>query len=214
MTVRYRRRRLVVDKQLQSRIVAAVSWPAAVCVAVTAILLGLFCARITEQALIAEVQLDGLLTMLTTSLGFMVVATIYFLFNTLKISHRVVGPTVRICETLRQVRDGDPTVRAHVRKKDFLLEMAAELNEFLDWAEPYLPSTSVAEREDADEEDEVAQIATAPQVEAAATQEPPAPFAEAAPADETGDQHDGSKPASRPAAANSSSVTEEDLLFG
>ena len=134
-----RRRRLIVDKEMQSRLIMAASWPAALCLAVTVTLLGVFCARVTHQMLEADIPLDGVLSLLVMSLVFMVVCTGYFLFNTLKISNRVFGPIFRLTDTLHRVRDGELDVRARLRDQDYLHAFANELNEFLDHVTPYLP---------------------------------------------------------------------------
>ncbi len=145
MGKQFRRRRLIVDRQMQSRIIAQVAWPAALCVMVSVTLMGLFCARVTAKAIEANVEIDGVATMLLACLGFLLVSSGLFLFNCLKVSHRVAGPIYRIRAVLAAVRAGEPTLRIRLRKEDFLGDLAEDLNTFLAWAEPHLPQNEVPE---------------------------------------------------------------------
>ena len=103
--------------------------------------MGVYCARIAEQANVADVQLD-VVPLFLTAMGFLILATFFFLLNSLRMSHRIAGPIYRLATTLKQVRQGDVNVRSHLRDGDLLTELADEMNEFLDWASDYLPKNS------------------------------------------------------------------------
>lgn len=151
-----RRRRLIVNPTLQSRIIRNISWPPALALAVTAVLLGLFCHRLSEEALVAQVELHNIVPIFLTVIGFLFLAVGYMVFNALKFSHRVAGPVYRINRTFEAVKEGDYTCRANLRQSDFLYEIADGLNDFLDWLEIHPPQADAKEEEGTQETPEPA----------------------------------------------------------
>lgn len=141
MTVRaikpqiHRRKRLLIDRPVQGRIVTSISWPPAVSLIVVSVLLCMFAFRLTAEAMEAGVDLPSIFPLLITTGGFLLVSLGFLLFNALKISHRIVGPLFRIRVTLDAVRQGQLDARARIRSNDYLLEFADSINEFLDWVE-------------------------------------------------------------------------------
>lgn len=141
---RERRRQLVVNSPLQSRIVVSISWPIVACLATTAALLAWFGNKVATQATEAGVPLPGLTPLLVTISAFMACSTAYMVWHFLKMSHRVVGPMFRIQQTLDFVRMGDTRRRVQLRDGDFLAETAEHINLLLDWLEERVPPTRAA----------------------------------------------------------------------
>jgi len=137
---RQRRRQIVVDKKYQNRIIFAISWPPAVCLALTALSLGIFCWKLSIEALESEADLPSLVPVFLTTIGFLVIAAGFQFFSALKFSHRLAGPTVNIAGTIKRVQDGDLSARVHLRRGDFVHDVADEINGLLDWLEEHPPS--------------------------------------------------------------------------
>ena len=142
-----RRRQIIVDSDLQKRMVMAATWPPSVGMVAAIVLLGLFCNRIGGEALQAGVELRSLLLMFLATSVFMVASMGFVIWTAVRISHRVAGPTVNVSNTLRRVREGDRSARVHLRRFDFLQSLAGTLNEHLEWLESELPSTKQQEGE-------------------------------------------------------------------
>jgi len=131
-----RRRTIVIDRAVQRRIVASVVLVPTAALAVAALVVAVFCRRLVHEARAAEADLPSLLPLFLTILGFCVVCSVVIAVRGLRFSHRIAGPTYRICRDLATIRTtGDAALRIRVRKADFLHELAAEINEFLDWVE-------------------------------------------------------------------------------
>ena len=126
-----RRRRLIVDRAVQSRIVLQISWPSAVALAVTALLFAVLSMKLADEAMAAQIELPSLVPMLLTLVGFLVVSLGFLVYHALKLSHRIAGPMYRLQKSLDSAKAGDYTVRANLRERDFLVEIADSLNEFL-----------------------------------------------------------------------------------
>ena len=167
---RERRRQIVVNKSLQSRIIFAAAWAPGLCLAGTSLLLGVFCARLNNEALQADVALPSILPVFVISVSFMLVATAYMLFNALRFSHRIAGPMYNIGKTLQRFRDGDADSRVILRKHDYLSEMQDHVNGFLEWLSEDLPASYTrVERTEEPKADETAHTAEAQETVAAAT---------------------------------------------
>ncbi len=134
-----RRKQIVINKSVQSRIIFNMAWPAATCLALTAVILGVFSAQLSQEAILADVELPSLVPIFITVVCFLVVATGFLLFNALRFSHRIAGPMYRFSKTFEAVREGDLSIRANLRKHDYLGEVADAMNEFLEWLEEHPP---------------------------------------------------------------------------
>ena len=108
--------------------------------AATSLLLGIFCARLYNESLEADVDLPSVLPVFMISVSFMFVATIYMLFGALKFSHRIAGPMYNMGLTLERYMKGQVTARVKLRKHDYLTEVADHINEFLEWLEEHPPT--------------------------------------------------------------------------
>jgi len=154
---RNRRRQIVVNKALQSRIVFATAWAPGLCLAGTSLLLGVFCARLYTEALQADVALPSILPVFAIAMCFMLVATAYMLFSALRFSHRIAGPMFNVGKTLQRFRDGHMKARIVLREHDYLVEIQDHVNAFLNWLQEHPPKGYVAI--DADESSESATVA-------------------------------------------------------
>jgi hypothetical protein len=141
---RNRRRQIVVNKALQSRVIFATAWAPGLCLACTALLLGVFCMRLYNEAIDADVELPSVVPVFLTAASFMVISTAYMLFNALRFSHRIAGPMYNITQTLTRFRENGPRRRVALRKYDYLGDLQAPLNEFLDWVDEQLPANKEA----------------------------------------------------------------------
>lgn len=140
-----RRHKLLVNAPVQNRIIRSISWPPALVLSVTTVVLCVFCTNLADEALMARVELPSLVPILVTVIGFLVVAVGYVMLNALKISNRIAGPMYRLRNTLEDVKAGDFTARATLRDSDFLKVFADDLNDFLDWLEEHPPQDVATE---------------------------------------------------------------------
>jgi hypothetical protein len=130
-----RRWQYVVDKDLQTKIVIAASWPIAVASVISLAILLVFGAHLKRLALESGVDVTGLAPLF-------VVATILFIYVivsqvilSLKLSHRIAGSTHRIAKTLVAYRNGERELRVQLRDGDLHGSLADQVNGFLDWVD-------------------------------------------------------------------------------
>ena len=135
-----RRRQIIVNKRYQNRIVFAISWPPALCLALTSVAVGVFCWNLSVEALETDVELPSLVPLFMTTIGFLVLAAGFQFFSALKFSHSLAGPTVNIARILKNIRSGDLSARVQLRQGDFVQDVADEINGLLDWLEDHPPS--------------------------------------------------------------------------
>ena len=140
---RNRRRQIVVNKALQSRIVFATAWAPGLCLAGTSLLLGVFCARLYNEALQADVSFPSILP-------------VYMLFSALRFSHRIAGPMYNVGKTLQRFRDGDADAKVILREHDYLVEIQDHVNAFLDWLRAHPPQGYVPMEKNTASESEAA----------------------------------------------------------
>lgn len=139
-TKRSRRRQLIINKPLQTRIIFKMCWPAAVGLAVCSALLGILCSRLSDEALAANVELESLVPLLLTVASFLVIAGLYMFASALQFSNKVAGPIYRMGKTMDAVMQGDLQARVKLRKDDVLMELQDGVNEFLGWLEEHPPA--------------------------------------------------------------------------
>lgn len=133
--MKHKRKILVIDKPLQSRLIKSVAWPSAIALIIGSALLMTFCFRLATEAFEADVELPSVTPLMLTAAGVLIVTLAIVFFNALMTSHRVAGPLYRVRAVLDQVRDGSKDARIHLRSADYLHEFADSMNEFLDWVE-------------------------------------------------------------------------------
>ena len=130
-----RRNQLVVNQELQGRFLLAVGWPVVICLSLNIVLLGIVFANLTGRVVRDAPELEWIVPVLVGVLAALALASGFFLFHALKLSHRIAGPMVRIRRDLERVRHGEVGLRIRLRKGDYLVQVADDINELLEWME-------------------------------------------------------------------------------
>jgi hypothetical protein len=128
-----RRRQLVVNKPMQSRLILSMALMPAIALAAIAVLTAVWCSRTMEEAYANDTELPNLSPLFYLVVAFELIAALYLMVNSLKVSHRVAGPAYRICKSLERIRNGDLAFTVGLRKGDHLTEIRDEMNLLLDW---------------------------------------------------------------------------------
>ena len=128
-----RRRTLVVNPRTQRRIVYAFSLVPTLGLTLCCVIVAIFARKVLGEAVRADAELPSLVPLFLSLLGFVVVSAIVVLVQALRFSHRVAGPTYRLCKSLQRIRTGDVSFRVHLRAGDHLEEIAVEVNHLLEW---------------------------------------------------------------------------------
>ena len=134
-----RRRTLVVNRELQQRIIFAVSLVPTIGLALACVIVAVFCRRLLGEAMRADAQLPSLVPLFLSLLGFVIVSAIVVVLQALRFSHRIAGPAYRLLKSMERLRSGDLAFRVHLRKGDHLVELADELNRVLDYLNEHPP---------------------------------------------------------------------------
>jgi hypothetical protein len=138
------RKRLFVNRFLQGRVLAHVAWYW--CIYHVCMWHALFLYHYLQhrgQILSGEQLMTGkdlYLDFARNHVGFLLCAALtlpFVLWDTLKMTHRVAGPLVRITATLKQLARGENIREIRLRRGDLLVGLQDALNEFL--ASPYAP---------------------------------------------------------------------------
>ncbi len=130
---RNRRRALIVNKAVQRRIIFAVILVPTIGLAVSTMLVAVFCRQLLTESLRVEAELPSLIPLLVSVLVFFVICSLVMAVQGLRFSHRIAGPAYRLCKSLERIRTGDIGFRVTLRKGDYLTEIAEEFNTTLDW---------------------------------------------------------------------------------
>lgn len=138
-----RRKQLVVNRPMQSRLVLNMALLPAIALAGIAAFTGVYCARLVEEAAVTDSELPALMPLFYLVIAFELLAAIFLLINSLKISHKVAGPAYRICKSLERIRSGDLAFNLQLRKGDHLTEIKDEVNRLLDWLNENPPAGCV-----------------------------------------------------------------------
>lgn len=128
-----RRKTLVINKPLQGKMILGMALTPSLALAAIAVLTAVWCTRTMENAALEEAELPNLTPVFYVVVAFELVAAVYLMVNSLKISHRVAGPAYRICKSLERIRSGDIAFTVNLRKGDHLTEIRDQLNLLLDW---------------------------------------------------------------------------------
>lgn len=154
------RQTVIVDEQLQRRMVVAAVWPSAASYLVVATSLYVLYTRVTDTAAQTGIVLDGVDSLFAGVFILFVSAAVFSIFYAIRLSHRVAGPLFRFKKTMNQVRGGDLKARARLRDKDLLFSAADDLNEFLDWVEERAGTPDRADTADAEKPEPAAAEST------------------------------------------------------
>jgi methyl-accepting chemotaxis protein len=142
-----RRHKVIVNKTLQHRLILTTMWIPCLCLSMSSVLLAMFCQRLYTEATLSEAELPSIVPVFLSSVGFVVLATVFTVIHGVRLSQRIAGPIVNIGRTLGRVTDGESSARVHIRRADLLTDAADHINGFLDWLEEHPPSESVREEQ-------------------------------------------------------------------
>ena len=130
---RERRRRLIVDVASQGRMVRRLgSIPLSFLFAqavVTAILMRWLLDEVAEL----RVEVRWAVPLAAMSMAFVVITAVTLALQSLKHSHAVAGPCVRLRRSFERIRRGETDFEVTLRKGDELQDLADEMNLLLAW---------------------------------------------------------------------------------
>jgi len=133
-----RRKNILVQPEIQKRIILGFTLVPMLCLGVSSILVAAFSSFLAEEAVRADVELTWLTPLFLSIVGFVLVSSGVTLFQALKHSHKIAGPTCRIINSLREISAGNRKLRIQLRKDDYLTEIVDEINLMLDSLEEEL----------------------------------------------------------------------------
>ena len=128
-----RRKTLVVNKEIQDRIVLKVSLFPMLALLVGAFAVMILSTQIKAEAAEAAAYLPSTGLFLFSVVGFVAVFGIILIRQAKIFSNQIAGPIYRICKSLQEVRAGNTDLRIQLREGDFNTEIADEINLLLDW---------------------------------------------------------------------------------
>jgi hypothetical protein len=140
MATKNRRNQIIVNKTLQTKIILSTSVPMFALLGVATLLEYLYFVGVQSGRIQSDGTIFGMPEHRLGMLLIFVFGSTYQLASALLTSHKIAGASYRIAETLHQFREGDQDVRASLRKGDYQVELADEINGFLDWARATPPS--------------------------------------------------------------------------
>jgi len=92
-----------------------------------------FCRTLLEEAERVDMDLPSLLPLLLGVFGICLVSCILVVTHGVRLQRRLAGPTLRVIAGMQRVRVGDLSFRVHLRRRDYLSEVAFEFNKVIDW---------------------------------------------------------------------------------
>ncbi|MCB9890823.1 MAG: hypothetical protein H6832_02325 [Planctomycetes bacterium] len=134
-----RRKRLVVNKPVQRRIIVGVTIIPMVALVGATISVAVLTGRVLDEARTAEQSLPTLGPLFVSLFLFIVAAGATVVISALRYSNRIAGPMYRLCKSMREIRDGDVSFTVKLRKGDELTEIADELNAMIAWIREHPP---------------------------------------------------------------------------
>lgn len=152
-----RRKQLVVNRPMQGRLILNMALLPAIALGGIAVFTGVYCTRLMDQAIAMDTELPALMPLFYLVIAFELLAAIFLMVNSLKISHKVAGPAYRICKSIERIRGGDLAFSLELRKGDHLTTIKDELNKLLDWLNDNPPAGCVTRRMAAERKVDAAQ---------------------------------------------------------
>lgn len=92
-----------------------------------------FCRALLQEAERVDMELPGLLPLFLGVFGICLVSCLLVVLQGLRLQRRLAGPTLRVIAGMQRVRVGDLSFRIHLRRGDYLSEVAFEFNKVIDW---------------------------------------------------------------------------------
>jgi nitrate/nitrite-specific signal transduction histidine kinase len=126
-----RRKKLVINKPVQRRIIFAVSFVPILGLVGATLAVALLAGRVLDEARLAEVNLPTLAPLFVSLFFFILTAGALVVVQALRYSHRIAGPMYRICQSIKRVRERDLDFEVTLRDGDELTEIATELNHLI-----------------------------------------------------------------------------------
>ena len=145
-----RRKRLMINKPLQGRLMAKMTLLPGVVLAGIAVFTAVYVTRAMNHATATGSELPDLMPLFYLVIVFQLLAAVFLLANSLKASHLVAGPAYRICKSLERIRSGDLAFEVKLRKGDHLTEIRDELNLLIDWLNANPPMGSATRQQAAE----------------------------------------------------------------
>ena len=130
---RNRRRNIVVNKPVQGRLIFSVSLLPALGLSGLMLLVAYFCHQLSLEVMTADIELTNVVPLYLSVAGFVMLSGVFLFYNSVMFSHRIAGPSYRLCESMKRIRGGDVDFRVQLRDGDHLGEVGAELNRLLDY---------------------------------------------------------------------------------
>ena len=135
-----RRRKLIVKKALQKKIVLQTTLFPIIFLALLSLAVASVSATFVANARDVGESYPNLKPLFIALFGFLGSMALLILFVALRLSRRVAGPTYRLMQSILLMRQGDFSFRVRLCKGDLLTELVEELNLTLDVLEKKLPS--------------------------------------------------------------------------
>ncbi|MEM7202734.1 MAG: hypothetical protein AAF628_20875 [Planctomycetota bacterium] len=127
-----RRKTLIVNKELQRKIVLSVTLFPTLALTVSSLIVAVFCRKLLGEANRVEADLPSLVPLFVSVLGFVLASAAIVVHQAIRFSHRIAGPSYRFIKSMEQVGGGDTDFRIKLRKDDLLTEVADAFNDMLD----------------------------------------------------------------------------------
>jgi hypothetical protein len=166
-----RRKKLVVNRPMQGRLVLNMALMPGIALGGIAVFTGVYCSRLMDEAMATDTELPALMPLFYLVIAFELLAAVFLMVNSLKISHKVAGPAYRLGKCLERIRGGDLAFSVQLRRGDHLVELKDELNKLLDWLNENPPAGCLTRAEAARRLLEAEAEATATAASAAAQAE-------------------------------------------
>lgn len=134
-----RRKKLVINKPVQRRIIVGVTIVPMIVLIGATIAVAILTGRVLDEARVAEQSLPTLGSLFISLFLFIVAAGATVVISALRYSNRIAGPMYRLCKSMREIREGDLSFVVRLRKGDELTEIADELNAMVKWLREHPP---------------------------------------------------------------------------
>lgn len=134
-----RRKKLIVLREAQKRIIYSVTLFPALSLAMATMIIAIFCRKLLGEATQTEAELPSLVPLFLSVLGFALASCLIILHQAVRFSHRIAGPAYRLMRGFDQVKSGDLDCQIRLRKGDHLTDVADKFNEMVDWLNEHPP---------------------------------------------------------------------------
>lgn len=139
-----RRRRLVVDAKSQARMVRRLGMAPLALLFAQAVATAILMRWLLDEVASLQVEIRWAVPFAALSMCFVMVTAVALAFQSLKHSHAIAGPCVRLKKSLQRIRSGDVDFDVKLRQGDELQDVADELNELLGWLRQHRPAGTAA----------------------------------------------------------------------